>query len=93
LAGAGDENAVDGAATAALGFGTAGFVAGFTGCEGNAEPLAAGVVRKSSRFAAKTVNASTAIKKISTSTWFLVLIQLSERCVKRERDAMPYLWA
>jgi len=88
VTGAGDEDAVDGAATAALGFGKDGFVAGLTACGGNAAPLAAGLVLNSSRFAAKTVNASTAIKKISASTWFLVLIPLSERCVVFEGDAI-----
>jgi len=89
LAGAGV--AVDDAGTAALGFGADGFVAGFTACGGNAALLPAGLVRKSSRFAAKTVNASTAIKKMSASTWFLELIPLSERCVLREGDAIACL--
>ena len=90
FAGAGDE-ADDGAGTAALGFGTEGFVPGLIACGGSTAPLAAGAGRKSRRFAAKTLNASTPIKKMSASTWFLEFIALSECCALREGDAIACL--
>jgi hypothetical protein len=90
--GAGEDGAgEDGAVTAALGF-SAAFVAGLPAWEGNAAPPpAAGLVRKSSRFAANTVNASTDIKKISANTLFLVLIQLPQRWAETEDDAIACL--
>jgi hypothetical protein len=87
-----EDAGADGAVTAALGFSTAGFVAGLPAWEGNAAPPpAAGLVRKSSRFAANTVNASTDIKKISANTLFLVLIQLPQRWAETEDDAIACL--
>jgi hypothetical protein len=74
--------------TAALGFSPAGFAAALPECLGNTALLpVAGLGRNSSRFAANTANASTAIKKTSASTWFLVLIQLPQRCAVPEDGA------